>query len=124
MQGSRASTVRARLKITDSAEDAANEVIDFYRNYHSRRFVGNQLVMRLRSAPSDEELALLNEEFAYLLAGGVIERTDPLPAEVHDNDMLEKARIKPTARAEELSLEKNAALFRLLPPPISGAVEE
>lgn len=36
---------------------------------------------------------------------------------------LEKVRIKPTARAEELSLEKNAALFRLLPPPGSGAAE-
>jgi 16S rRNA (adenine1518-N6/adenine1519-N6)-dimethyltransferase len=36
---------------------------------------------------------------------------------------LEEVRIKPTARAEELSLEKNAALFRLLPPPTPGTVE-
>jgi hypothetical protein len=82
------------FKITDSAVDAANEIIDFYRNYHSRRFVGNQLVMRLRSAPSDDELARLNSEYGYLLVDGAIEHTAPLPAEVHDNDALDKARIK------------------------------
>jgi uncharacterized protein (TIGR00730 family) len=82
------------FKITDSAEEAANEILGFYRNYHSRRFVGPQLVMRLTTAPTDDELAALNEQFAFIVADGGIERTEPLPAEVHDNDELDRPRIK------------------------------
>lgn len=82
------------FKITDNANDAANEILGFYRNYHSRRFVGNQLIMRLRGVPTNEELAELSTQFAFLCTEGVIERTDPLPAEIHDNDELDKARIK------------------------------
>lgn len=82
------------FKITDNAQEAADEVLGFYRNYHSRRFVGPNLVMRLQNEPSDAELARLNDEFAFLCADGGIERTQPLPAEVHDDDQLDKARIK------------------------------
>jgi uncharacterized protein (TIGR00730 family) len=82
------------FKITDNAQEAADEVLGFYRNYHSRRFVGPNLVMRLQVAPTDDELARLNEDFAFLVSDGLIERTEALPAEVHDDDELDKARIK------------------------------
>jgi hypothetical protein len=82
------------FKITDNAQEAADEILGFYRNYHSRRFVGSNLVMRLQNAPTDTELATLNEQFAFLLSDGVIERTEPLSAEVHDDDELDKPRIK------------------------------
>ena len=79
--------------ITDDAAEARRCVIGFYRNYHSLRYVGSRLVIRLKAAPSAEELAALTARFAYLLAGGDIEATEPLPAEVDDDDHLHLPRI-------------------------------
>ncbi|MEA3077407.1 MAG: hypothetical protein QOF60_2315 [Actinomycetota bacterium] len=80
-------------RITDDAATAVHEVTRFYRNYHSRRFVGNRLVIRLRSAPTDAELAELNREFADIVVKGRIEPTPPLPPEVSSKDHLGLARI-------------------------------
>lgn len=81
------------FKITDSAEEAAHEVLQFYRNYHSRRFVGEQLVLRLRNEPTDDEVAELGREFTDICTTGTIVKTTASPAEVHDDDELDKARI-------------------------------
>lgn len=82
-----------RVLITDSVEAAANEITGFWRNYDSLRWVDHQLVMRLRSAPSDEEIDELNVRFAGMIEEGRIERTDPLPPERGDRDALELPRI-------------------------------
>src|SRR3954452_20648200 len=66
---------RSLFLVTDDVAAAATAIIGFYRNYHSRRFVGDLMVMRLRSAPTDEELAQLNDQFAKILTSGRIERT-------------------------------------------------
>src|SRR4051794_28034144 len=79
--------------ITDDVAAATNEIRGFYRNYHSRRFVGSRLVVRLRAAPTPDELAGLNDQFSDIITRGRIEVTDPLPAEVDDNDELALPRI-------------------------------
>lgn len=79
--------------ITDSAEHATAEILEFYRNYHSRRFVGKQLVMRLQNRPTEQELAELNDEFGYFLTEGTIHSVEPFPVEVSGNDQLDKPRI-------------------------------
>src|SRR4051794_9621710 len=50
--------------LTDDVDAAAVEIKGFYRNYHSIRYVGRTLVIRLQRAPSPEELDRLNAEFA------------------------------------------------------------
>lgn len=67
--------------VTDDVDRAVREVVGFYRNYHSSRFVGELLVLRLRVAPDDAELAALNREFPDLVVGGAIERAAALPEE-------------------------------------------
>ena len=47
----------ALYRITDDVGVAVDEILGFYRNYHSRRFVGSTMVIRCRFAPTDEELA-------------------------------------------------------------------
>ena len=79
--------------ITDSPEAAADEVLGFYRNYHSIRWVGDRLVIRLRGEPTDDELEQLNSRFGDVCSAGRIERTEPLPPEVTDQDHLELPRI-------------------------------
>jgi uncharacterized protein (TIGR00730 family) len=79
--------------VTDSVDDAAGEIMGFYRNYHSVRWVGSRLVIRLRAAPRPDELEALNRSFADVCARGAIEASPPLPAEAGDDDHLELARL-------------------------------
>jgi uncharacterized protein (TIGR00730 family) len=71
----------ALFRVTDDVDEAVREVAGFYRNYHSSRFVRDLLVMRLRVAPDDAELAELDRDFPEVLAGGRIERCEALPEE-------------------------------------------
>ena len=80
-------------RITDDVTVAMQEIVGFYRNYHSRRFVGETLVLRMKKAPTSEALAKINEDFADLCLSGGIEATEPLPAEVSSRDHLELERL-------------------------------
>ena len=79
--------------VTDDVHAATEEVLGFYRNYHSRRFVGERMVMRLKSAPSDEEMAVLNQDFADICVTGGLTRIDTTPSEIIENDHPELPRI-------------------------------
>jgi uncharacterized protein (TIGR00730 family) len=71
----------ALFKVTDDVDAAVREICGFYRNYHSSRYVGELLVIRVREAPDAEKLAALNDEFAPLLADGSITVSGALPEE-------------------------------------------
>ncbi len=100
---------KAFYKITDDVDVARAELLGFYRNYHSRRFVGNTMVMRLRTAPSDEELAAANEAFADICSKRGIWRTEPLGPERAGRDNLQLSRI-----ALELDLRFQGRLRQLI----------
>src|SRR3954471_14046036 len=51
-------------KITDNIPAAVGEVTHFYKNYHSLRYVRDELVMRLQHRPTDEQLAQISKDFA------------------------------------------------------------
>jgi len=80
------------LQTTD-LDAACQEIFKFYSNYHSQRYTAGKLVLRLRQAPDDDEMAALNEEFADIIVDGAIERTEPGQAEVDDDDALDMQRI-------------------------------
>jgi uncharacterized protein (TIGR00730 family) len=80
-------------RIVDTVEDAAAEILGFYRNYHSLRWVGDILVLRLETSPTEEEAARLSEEFADALDGPIEILTKPLHAERRSGDFQDKARV-------------------------------
>jgi uncharacterized protein (TIGR00730 family) len=82
------------VKITDDVDVAIDEVLTFYRNYHSLRFVEGDLVLRLHQLPSPAELAKLNEEFADIVTRGEIEVAEASKAEHADSDVPELARLR------------------------------
>lgn len=82
-----------RVLITDSCEAAVAEILGFWRNYHSLRWVGKRLVLRLHAAPSPDEVAALNEQFGDRLLEGEITSRGPLAAEVSSKDQLDLARL-------------------------------
>ncbi|MBF2098714.1 MAG: LOG family protein [Gloeomargaritaceae cyanobacterium C42_A2020_066] len=70
---------------TDSIEGAVAAIRDFYRVYHSCRYVGERLVVRLTHAVSDQAVAQLNNEFQDMIAAGRLEKTVTLPEEQGDD---------------------------------------
>lgn len=83
------------FRITDSVEVAAEEIFGFYRSYHSLRYVGDRLVLRLRVAPTPSELEELDERFGDILVPGRggYELVGPSPAERAERDHLDLARV-------------------------------
>ena len=79
--------------ITDDTAAAVREIVSFYRNYESIRYVGDILVLRLRHEPTPAQIEQLNEEFGYLCAEGRIEATGPLEPELREHDAVELPRI-------------------------------
>jgi uncharacterized protein (TIGR00730 family) len=80
-------------RITADVDIATDEILGFFRNYHSVRWVGDLLVMRLQRAPNRAQLRTLNENFADILVGGVIRPTKPLSPERSSHDHLELPRL-------------------------------
>jgi uncharacterized protein (TIGR00730 family) len=81
------------LRVTDNVKDAVDEVLGFYANYHSQRFVDGRLVLRMHEVPNAAELASLNDDFADIVVRGRIEVVEATPAEVADADHVELARL-------------------------------
>ena len=79
----------------DNVDDAVEEVCGFYRSYHSMRYVGDQLVLRVQHRPSEALLAELNEQFASITVGeeGGFRSAKPLPQEKNEPELAHLPRI-------------------------------
>lgn len=71
--------------ITDNLEVACQTICNFYRVYHSSRYVGKKFVIRTNCELSDSVVAQLNTEFKDILLQGKIEKSQALPAETKDD---------------------------------------
>ncbi|MCR9218587.1 MAG: LOG family protein, partial [bacterium] len=76
--------------ITRDMEDAVEHITRFYRNYHSSRYVKDDLVIRVKKPLEPGDVRRLNEEFSSLVASGEIVQRGPYEVE---EDMLELPRI-------------------------------
>jgi uncharacterized protein (TIGR00730 family) len=81
-------------KITDSVEQAVAEIRQFYRVYHSMRYVGDDLVLRLQSPLSEERLVQLRTDFLDIVVRGTIEQGNALPAEAGDVHLAHLPRLQ------------------------------
>jgi hypothetical protein len=81
------------FRITDDAEKAADEILEFYRVYHSMRYVGKNLVLRLRQPPSDAVLSRLRFDFGDILESGTFRLSPALPEEEDDPDLADLPRL-------------------------------
>ena len=81
------------VRVAHTVDEALDEVCNFYRSYHSMRFVGDQLVFRLHRPVGDDELAALSEEFAPMIVEGGITAIEATRPEVRDDDHVDLPRI-------------------------------
>ena len=84
---------RAFFTITDEVGEATAELLGFYRNYRSCRWVGDLLVLRMAIHPDKGQLADLNRRFADIVTSGVIRKVDPFPPERADGDVIDLPRL-------------------------------
>ena len=80
-------------KRTDRVEEAIDEILTFFRVYHSMRYVHRKLVLRLNRRPSDAVLAEIQADFADIVAEGRIEISDPLPEEKEETALAALPRL-------------------------------
>jgi hypothetical protein len=88
------------FKIMDNVDAAIGEIESFYRNFHSYRFVKQDLVIRLNHPPAPDLIETLNQTFADILVGK-IKQTEPLAEESDEPDTLHLHRLSvPFNRAD------------------------
>ena len=81
------------FRVTDDAVEAADEILGFYRVYHGMRYVGKELVFRLRRAPSGTLLARLSDEFRDIVESGGFRSGGALPEEEDEPELSELPRL-------------------------------
>jgi uncharacterized protein (TIGR00730 family) len=59
--------------ITNDAQDGVDHIRKFYRNYHSCRYLRDELFLRIKHAPTAQELDAINAEFGSICTSGKIE---------------------------------------------------
>lgn len=80
--------------ITRDPFEAAQIIDDFYRIYHSSRWVGSTLVIRLNKSLSQENLTVLEEEFSEIIEpGSRLEMIKAMPEEQDQPDLLDLPRL-------------------------------
>ena len=80
-------------KVTDDCEVAVSELLNFFRVYHSMRYVRSQLVFRLLEPLSEALLGEINKDFADILVEGDFQQTNALPAEEDEPDLADLPRL-------------------------------
>ena len=81
------------FKIIEDVDVAVREIKNFYSNYHSYRFVKQDLVIRLAHPPTAALINELNRDFRDILTEGEVKQTGPLPEESDDPETLSLHRL-------------------------------
>ncbi len=80
------------FRVTDDVGEAVEEVAGFYRRYHSMRYVGPLLVLRLVSALEPAALERLNDAYASILLQGRVEQ-HPGPLDGENGELPDLPRL-------------------------------
>jgi uncharacterized protein (TIGR00730 family) len=83
----------ALFKVTDSVDEAVQEIVGFYSTYNSMRYIRDRLILRLNREPSDELVERLNVDFADIVEEGRIAKTAVHRLESDDEHLKELPRL-------------------------------
>ena len=103
------------FKIAHDVDQAVEEIVQFYKIYHSTRWVGQQLVIRICQPLSAVAVAELNEKFSDILREGKIVQGSALPPEKNEPEIWGLSRLILTPHRE------NFGRFRQLIDAINAA---
>jgi uncharacterized protein (TIGR00730 family) len=83
----------ALYRVTDDVEAAVNEIGNYYRVYHSSRYVRDLFVVRLTRALPADYVAALAEQFRDIITDGRIELRRAFAVERSDRDIFHLPRL-------------------------------
>ena len=89
------------IKIAHNVEEAVEEILLFYKNYHSSRWVGSQLIYRILNPLTKRAVADLNRRFEDLLREGQIVQRGPLAQERNQPELEHLPRLVFTPHRHE-----------------------
>ena len=75
------------FKMTDRVDEAIDEIVQFYRNYHSYRWSGQRIIFRLKQRLAESAVEKLNADFEDLLAEGSIQQGSALREEKNEPEL-------------------------------------
>ncbi|MAT47746.1 MAG: TIGR00730 family Rossman fold protein [Verrucomicrobiaceae bacterium] len=75
------------FRVTDDVEEAVEEILGFYRVFHSYRYVGDKIVLRLNAPLTDNALAAVEEEFSDILKAGRMIQGEALEEEADEKEL-------------------------------------
>ena len=81
------------IKIAHTVEEAVGEILLFYKLYHSSRWVGSQLVLRICKTLTRNALKELNLQFSDLFRKGKIVQSNALPQERNQPEIAHLPRL-------------------------------
>lgn len=82
------------FKLKTNMTEARDEILRFYHNFHSYRFVGPYLVIRMQRTLSEEKIDLLRKEFLSVLNPPLeIIQRGPLPQEASETEIAHLPRL-------------------------------
>lgn len=79
--------------ISKTVDDAISYIEDFYRVYHSLRYISGLTVLRLKKEISDTTLGFINKKFKDILKEGTIRSASPLDKEMQEGEFLNLPRL-------------------------------
>ena len=80
-------------RLTDRVDEAVDEILTFFRVYHSMRYVHDKLVLRLNHAIDEELLDRINTEYADVLVKGQFTLGGALSDEKDEPDLADLPRL-------------------------------
>jgi uncharacterized protein (TIGR00730 family) len=78
--------------ITNDLTLACDTIRNFYRVYHSSRYVRDLFVIRLNYELTDIQLEQINDQFRDIVIAGKIEKSKPLAGESHEGEEVSEVR--------------------------------
>jgi hypothetical protein len=92
------------FRIAHSVEEAMHEICQFYRVFHSYRWVRERMVIRLNHPLEPSALDQLNGEFGPILLEEAIKQTSALPEEKDDTHLADKPRLVLVPKKKDFGL--------------------
>ncbi|MCZ4127669.1 LOG family protein [Stutzerimonas balearica] len=81
------------MRLADSAEQATREITNFYRNFHSSRWLQDRFVIRMNHVLSNEALEHINEAYADLCTSGEFEQQPCCSMELDEPELQRLPRL-------------------------------
>ena len=80
-------------RIVKTVDQAIKYIEDYYRVYHSIRYVSGLTVLRLNQEISEKTLKVINQKFKDILTSGEIKKSSPTDKEIQKGEYLSLPRL-------------------------------